>query len=67
MKKQIIKLIDLKSIITLVLVISLVGIVFGHVNINDEAVKTLFVSMTSSVFTYYFTHKKDNEDTKENI
>lgn len=52
-------LIDLKSIITILLVSTLIGIIFGNINISDEAIKTLFVSTTSSVFTYYFTRKTD--------
>ena len=60
MLNKIIELIDLKSIITLVLVITLVGIIFANINISDEAIKTLFVSITSSVFTYYFTKKKED-------
>lgn len=60
MKSKIEKLIDLKSIITLLLVVALVVIVFAGISIQDEAIKTLFISTVSSVFTYYFTKKKDN-------
>lgn len=59
MKKNLAKLIDLKSIITMVLVISLVTLVLGNIAIRDEAIKTLFVSVVSSCFTYYFTKKKN--------
>ena len=63
MKKRICKLIDLKSIITLLLVITLITVVFTNAEICDEALKTLFVSTTSSVFTYYFTkNDKRKED-----
>lgn len=55
-------LIDLKSIITILLVITLIGIIFGNLTITDEAIKTLFVSTTSSVFTYYFTRKTDKNN-----
>ena len=55
-------LIDLKSIITILLVVTLIGVIFGNVNIGDEAIKTLFVSITSSVFTYYFTRKTDKNN-----
>lgn len=55
-------LIDLKSIITILLVVTLIGVIFGNVNISDEAIKTLFVSITSSVFTYYFTRKTDKNN-----
>ena len=60
MKNKLAKLIDLKSIITLILVITLVTLVVANLNIKDEAIKTLFVSVTSSCFTYYFTKKKGN-------
>lgn len=65
MKNKVTDLIDLKSIITITLVITLVGIIFCNVKIDDEAIKTLFVSVTSSVFTYYFTRK--NQDNSPNI
>ena len=65
MKNKVTDLIDLKSIITITLVITLVGIIFCNVKIGDEAIKTLFVSVTSSVFTYYFTRK--NQDNSPNI
>lgn len=65
MKNKVTDLIDLKSIITITLVITLVGIIFCNVKISDEAIKTLFVSVTSSVFTYYFTRK--NQDNSPNI
>lgn len=61
MKNKIAKLIDLKSIITILLVVTLVVLVFGNLPINDEAIKTLFVSVTTSCFTYYFTKKKSTE------
>jgi hypothetical protein len=60
--KELKKLIDLKSIITILLVFTLVGIIFCNVNISDESIKTLFVSITSSVFTYYFTRKTDKNN-----
>lgn len=62
MRQKLKELIDLKSIITLLLVASLVGIIFMHVNIDDEAIRTLFISVTSSVFTYYFTRKSNNTE-----
>jgi glucan phosphoethanolaminetransferase (alkaline phosphatase superfamily) len=54
------KLVDLKSIITILLVCTLIIIVLCNVEIKDEAIKTLFVSVVSSCFTYFFTKKKDN-------
>lgn len=63
-KKKLAKLIDLKSIITLVLTIILATVIFASIEIRDESIKTLLVSVTSSVFTYYFT-KKPAETGKE--
>ena len=71
MLKKIENLIDLKSLITILLVVGLLSIIFLNIQIPDESIKTLFVSVTSSVFTYYFTRKSEekntafNENTKE--
>jgi hypothetical protein len=62
MKNKFAKLIDLKSIITILLVVTLVVLVVGNMQIDDEAIKTLFVSVTTSCFTYYFTKKKNNSE-----
>ena len=55
-------LIDLKSIITILLVITLIYAVVSNLEIKDEAIKTLFTSTTSSCFTYFFVRKKNTED-----
>lgn len=71
MLKKIENLIDLKSLITILLVVALVLIIFLNIQITDKSIETLFVSVTSSVFTYYFTRKPEekttnvNENTKE--
>lgn len=62
MKQRFAKLIDLKSLITIILVVTLVVIVTCNINISDEAIKTLFISTTTSCFTYFFTKKKDNTE-----
>lgn len=64
-KKKLAKLIDLKSIITLVLTITLATIIFAGIEIPDETIKTLLVSVVSSVFTYYFTKKPSADNTEE--
>ena len=67
MKNALIKLIDLKSLITILLVITLTVLVLNNITIADETMKTLFVSIISSVFTYYFTRKpEDNKNNGEN-
>lgn len=60
MKEKFAKLIDLKSIITILLVGVLVVLAVGNLSITDEAIKALFISVTSSCFTYYFTKNKKN-------
>jgi hypothetical protein len=62
MKNKFAKLIDLKSIITILLVVTLVVLVVANLPINDEGIKSLFISVTSSCFTYYFTKKKSNSE-----
>jgi hypothetical protein len=62
MKNKLAKLIDLKSIVTILLVVTLVVLVVANLPINDEGIKSLFISVTSSCFTYYFTKKKSNSE-----
>lgn len=56
MKEKIIKLIDLKSIITLLITAALV-IGFFMDKISTE----VFIPFASMTFTFYFTKKKENE------
>lgn len=62
MKKKVANLIDLKSIITILLVITLIYGVVSNIEIKDEAIKTLFTTTTSSCFTYFFVRKKNAEE-----
>ncbi len=60
MKDKLIKLIDLKSIITLALTSALIwGFVVGEVDAKE------FLVYVTMVLTFYFA-KKDNEEIKEN-
>lgn len=54
MLKKIENLIDLKSLLTILVAVTLVTVIFANIHIEDEAIKTLFVSIASSVFTSYF-------------
>ncbi len=56
MKDKIAKLIDLKSIITLILTVALV--VFTYLKILDNET---FIMAVSAVFTYFFTRRKEGE------
>lgn len=60
MIEKIKNLIDLKSILTILIAVALVIVIFAHINIEDEGIKTLFISIASSVFTSYF--QKDNKN-----
>lgn len=60
MKKKIEKLIDLKSIITIVITISFVyGFVKGKIGTEQ------FMSITTMIFTFYFASKTKNEKNDE--
>lgn len=64
MKNKLAKLIDLKSIITILLTVTLIVLVVGNMPIEDEAIKTLFTSVTTACFTYYFTKKNRNAESE---
>lgn len=64
MLEKIKNLIDLKSILTILIAVALVVVIFAHINIEDEGIKTLFISIASSVFTSYF--QKDNKNNTTN-
>jgi Na+/H+ antiporter NhaC len=58
-------LIDLKSILTILIAVTLVVVIFAHINIEDEGIKTLFISIASSVFTSYF--QRNNRENVTNV
>ena len=67
MKEKIVKLLEVKSIVTLLLIGTLVTAVLWCLIRTDnipEALLTLFISSVSSVITYFFT-KKDNTKNNE--
>lgn len=57
MKEKFAKLIDVKSIITLFLVVTLVFVVMLGKNI-DEKIFNLFSNVVTMVITYFFTRKQ---------
>ena len=65
MKKKLANLIDLKSILTILISTTLVVIIFAHIKIEDEGIKTLFISIASSVFTNYF--QKDTKSKQASV
>lgn len=58
--KELRKLIDVKSIVTLVLLATLVFVTATNRPMGDN-VFLLFSNVTTMVFTYFFTKKKDGE------
>jgi len=64
MKERLAKLIDVKSIVTLVMTIGLVALLFGSVEPSKE-VLALYCSSYGSVMTYYFTRKEGQSETGE--
>jgi len=59
MKEKFFKLMDVKSIVTLALIFTLVGIVISGRKM-DEKVFILFSNSTTMIITYFFT-KRANE------
>lgn len=65
MKEKLSKLIDLKSIITILLVLTLVILVITFAiktGTIEEKLFLLFSNVTTMVITYFFTKKTNNDD-----
>ncbi len=60
MKEKIAKLIDLKSIITLTLIITLEILILKGTELNNDLF-LLFSNILTMVITYFFTKKKESE------
>ena len=63
MKDRFAKLIDLKTIVTLMLISTLVVIVLSGINI-EEKLCLLFSNIITSVITFYFAKKDSSTDTE---
>ncbi len=61
-KEKFSKLIDVKSIVTLALIATLVYVVVGGKSI-DEKTFLLFSNATTMIITYFFTKKSDSPQT----
>lgn len=61
MKEKIAKLIDVKSIVTLLMTIALVVLLFTNVEFNKELVM-LFSTSYGAVITYFFTKDTKKEE-----
>lgn len=60
MKEKFTKLIDLKSIITLTLIITLEILIIRGTELNNDLF-LLFSNILTMVITYFFTKKKESE------
>lgn len=60
-KKKLAKLIDLKTIITMVMVGALIALMFVTVEVDGDF-KTLFCTSFGMVITYYFTRERKDAD-----
>ena len=65
MKNKIAKLIDLKSIITLLMTFTMVALLFYPKEVNDELLM-LFSTSYGSIMAYYYNKTKKGSDTDEN-
>ncbi len=61
MKDKLIKLIDVKSIVTLLLVITLIVVVIRDIKMNSDLF-LLFSNVVTMVITYFFTRQKKESD-----
>lgn len=64
MKEKFAKLIDVKSIVTLLMTIALVVLMFVNIEINKELLM-LFSTSYGAIITYFFTKKKENKENGE--
>lgn len=60
MKENLAKLINLKSIITLILTLALVALLFAPIE-PDKEVLALFCTAYGAIITYFFTRKENGK------
>lgn len=56
--KQLLKLLDVKSLVTLAMTGAMIALLFSPVNVNQDAV-ALFCTAYGAIITYFFTKKTD--------
>ena len=56
--KQILQLIDVKSLVTLAMTGAMIALLFSPVDVNQDAV-ALFCTAYGAIITYFFTKKTD--------
>lgn len=56
--KQLLKLLDVKSLVTLAMTGAMIALLFSPVDVNQDAV-TLFCTAYGAIITYFFTRKSE--------
>lgn len=56
--KQLLKLLDVKSLVTLAMTGAMIALLFAPVDVNQDSV-TLFCTAYGAIITYFFTKKTD--------
>ncbi len=56
--KQLLKLLDVKSLVTLAMTGAMIALLFYPVEVNPDA-KSLFCTAYGAIITYFFTKKTD--------
>lgn len=56
---------DVKSFVTIVMTIAMIGLLFAPINVNKE-ILMIFSSAYGSVITYFFT-RKENKESDTNV
>lgn len=59
--KQLLKLLDVKSLVTLAMTGAMIALLFSPVDVNKDAV-TLFCTAYGAIITYFFTKKTEGKN-----
>lgn len=59
--KQLLKLLDVKSLVTLAMTAAMIALLFYPVEVNPDA-KSLFCTAYGSIITYFFTKKTEGKN-----
>lgn len=59
--KQLLKLLDVKSLVTLAMTGAMIALLFAPVDVNHDAV-TLFCTAYGAIITYFFTKKTEGKN-----
>lgn len=59
--KQLLKLLDVKSLVTLAMTAAMIALLFYPVEVNPDA-KSLFCTAYGAIITYFFTRKTEGKN-----